>query len=195
MYEYRDLCEHEQMQLVRKRMSLDYPWHSPPHSKGHGRFMMTAACFEHACHLSDPRRREAFATELRGTFSSAGGTIFAWVVLPNHYHVLWEGNLDILRPLLARLHNGTSTRWNREDNATGRQTWYQCADRRMRSERHFIASVNYIHGNPVKHGWTDRADHWKDTSLHDWLARCGIDHLRTLWRLYPPRNYGQHWDD
>ena len=195
MYEYRNLCEHEQMDLVRKRMKLDRPWHAPPHSKGCGTYFITAACYEHADHLADSARRAAFCKDMHEAFASAGGKVFAWVVLPNHYHVLWEGDLDLLGPCLAQLHNGTSTRWNREDNAPRRQVWFRFTDREIRSEGHFFASVSYVHGNPVKHGWVRRADLWKESSLSEWVQRCGIEHLREIWRLYPPRDYGRGWDD
>jgi putative transposase len=196
MYEYRDLCEQEQLAVVRDRMRRGRPTHSPPHSAGAGVYIISAACWEHQSNLVTEERRAAFARELlQAMGEAAGGVVRAWVVLPNHYHALWEGNLDGLRPILGGLHNGTATRWNREDQLAGRRVWYRFSDRRVRSDDHYYAAVNYIHANPVKHGWSARADAWSSSSLRDWLRAHGREQMVELWRQHPPGEFGRGWDD
>ncbi|MDZ8241265.1 MAG: hypothetical protein RMZ69_29605 [Nostoc sp. ChiQUE01a] len=64
-------------------------------------------------------------------------TIYAWVVLPNHYHLLIQVvNFDVLSDLFRRTHGTLSRQWNIEDNITKRKIWYSWSDRAIRSERH-----------------------------------------------------------
>ena len=62
---------------------------------------------------------------------------------------------------------GGPLNWNREDGIPNRKVWYRFSDRGMRSEGHFFASINYIHANPVKHGYVEKATEWPWSSLHN----------------------------
>jgi putative transposase len=114
-------------------------------------------------------------------------SVLAWVVLPDHMHWLWRlppGDADF------------ATRWRRikTDFSLGlprseRRTWV----RRRRGERgiwqrrywkHVIRDsgdlqrhIDYIHYNPVKHGWTARAIDWPHSSLAAYVGRgwCSPD--------------------
>ena len=122
------------------------------------------------------------------------GIVHAWVVLPNHYHVLGEVDLTAFSKWIARLHNGKATQWNREDATLGRRVWYRFSDRRIRNERHYRASMNYIHGNPVKHRYVEDARAWPWCSLHEYLKTFGRAQLVEWWLAYPVREYGRGWD-
>jgi REP element-mobilizing transposase RayT len=93
-------------------------------------------------------------------FAAYAGETFAWCVLPNHYHALVEAP-DIKRLLheLGLLHGRTSHAWNGEEQTCGRKVFFRVVERAMRSDRHYWATLNYIHHNPVRHGyaecWTD----------------------------------------
>ncbi len=119
----------------------------------------------------------------------------AWVVQPNHYHILVQTDLDMPGPWLGRLHNGKSTQWNHEDGTPKRKVWRRFSDRQIRSERHFYASLNYIHANPVKHELVRSAVDWPWSSLHKYIETCGRDTLVRWWRQYPIMDYGKGWDD
>ncbi len=84
---------------------------------------------------------------------------------------------------------------NAEDHARGRQVWCRCQDRIMRSERHFYTSINYIHNNPVKHGYVKKWQEWPWSSVHWYLQEKTRDWLLDLWRQYPVLDYGKGWDD
>jgi putative transposase len=102
MYDYRRLSLEEQRQVVFRRLQRGFPAHEPPHIfKDAAQYFITAACYEHRCHLIDERRRRDFAARLHDTaVSQAKGVVHAWVVVPNHYHMLWEGELrNLIHPL------------------------------------------------------------------------------------------------
>lgn len=64
----------------------------------------------------------------------------------------------------------------------------------MKSERHFIATLNYIHHNPVKHGLARRWEEWPFTSAARWPEETGRDEAERVWRAYPIGEYGNEWD-
>ena len=100
----------------------------------------------------------------------------------------------MLLETLRKLHARSAVAWNREDGCTGRQCWCRCADRRIRSDAHFHASRNYIHHNPVKHGYVTRWQDWPLTSARAFLAQIGREEAQRLWTEYPVLEMGQTWD-
>ena len=95
---------------------------------------------------------------------------------------------------LGRFHGSTSYRWNGQDNARGRRVWFRAVERSMRSERHYLASLNYIHHNPVKHGYVDKWQDWPFSSAREYLERVGNKDAQRIWRDYPVLDYGVEWD-
>ncbi len=86
-------------------------------------------------------------------------TLYAWVVLANHYHLLLlTGDTIPIWKLIKRLHGKSAIQLNELDAAPGRQVWYQYWDRCPRSERAFWCFFNYIHINPLKHGYVQSTD-------------------------------------
>jgi putative transposase len=169
----------------------------PPHYPDDRKtYLISAACFEHRAFMADEERRELFAADLLGTLAEqAGGEIRAWVVLPNHYHVLVTLDLKRIMTPLRLLHSSSATRWNKEDCTPRRKVWYRYTDRRIRNGAHFWASFNYVHANPAKHGYVAKADAWAHSSLRDHLEEHGRARLVELWNTYPVLNYGDGWDD
>lgn len=195
-YEYRHLTPKHRELLVRYRQQQGYPWHAPPHPFREAPcYLFTAANFEHACIMATGERRVSLEHRLIEEFRSAGIDVSAWVILPNHYHFLaYVPEFDRVASTFQHLHGSTSRHWNLEDDCLGRKVWYRYSDRAIRSDGHFYASVNYLHYNPVKHGWTNRADEWVWSSIWAYLEAKGRDWLGDMWRRYPIRDYGKGWD-
>lgn len=64
----------------------------------------------------------------------------------------------------------------------------------MRSEAHYYTTLNYIHNNPVKHGYASKWTDWPFSSVHWYLDVKGRKWLEDVWRSYPVLNYGDKWD-
>lgn len=199
MYEYRRMTREERAKVLADRKTLRRPWHAPPHfEQSHGVYLVSAACYEHRPLMATSARREAWEAALlnRLTLDGTGDfDICAWVVLPNHYHLLIEGDLRLFARRIARLHNGTATQWNREDQTPGRKVWHHFSDRAICSERHYYASINYIHANPVKHGHAACVDEWAWSSFGLYLETVGRERLDEWRRQYPLGDYGKGWDE
>jgi putative transposase len=64
----------------------------------------------------------------------------------------------------------------------------------MRSNRHFWASVNYIHHNPVHHGYVEKWQDWAFSSASGFLEKFGREKTVQIWNEYPVLSYGKDWD-
>jgi REP element-mobilizing transposase RayT len=91
--------------------------------------------------------------------------LFAWVIMPNHVHLL-------LRPLpgfsLAQIaHSFKSYTGLMANRALGREGEFwmrEPFDRYMRDSDHFKRTVRYIENNPVKAGLCARPEDWEFSS-------------------------------
>jgi putative transposase len=197
MYDYRMLIPAEQAAVVAERQRRGFPWHGPPHPEQTAAYRpVTAACYEHHPLLRTDERLRWFGQELLTTLHEVGSACAAWCVLSNHYHVLVQvADMRRFGRALGQLHGRTSYQMNQEDDQRGRKIWDRCQDRCMRSERHFYATLNYIHDNPVKHGYVTRWQAWPFSSFAWYLQTYGREWLLDLWTQYPVRNYGAAWDN
>jgi putative transposase len=197
-YEFRKMTREEREEAVRLRCARGYPLHAPPHPiRGHGRYLISAANFEHQHIMRAPERRTDFEARLLEKLQGIEAQVFAWVVLPNHYHVLLGVSaLSLVSAALKQLHGATSREWNLADSLTGeRLVWYRFNDRKIRGDKHFYRALNYVHFNPVKHGYTDTVYEWPWSSIHNYLEARGRGWLRETWRTYRPDLMGCGWDD
>lgn len=136
----------------------------------------------------EDRRSDLLITEIgalraavRETRATRPFTIEAWVVLPDHMHCLWTlppedsdfptrwqmikarftrqvPHPDYRRPSLLR---------KREAGIWQRRYW----EHWIRDARDFAAHVDYIHFNPVKHGFVSHPADWRHSSFHRAVAR------------------------
>jgi putative transposase len=136
-----------------------------------------------------------FSNALVDTCQSADFTIYAWVVLPNHYHVLLKADeARTVIQTMGRMHGRTSFRWNQEENCHGRQNWFNAMETGIKSERHFWASLIYVMNNPVKHRYVDRWQDWPFSNAEEWLATMGRDDAKRIWKEFPIDDFGREWD-
>jgi putative transposase len=197
MYDYRQLSPDERTVAVAYRRSRGFPLHKPPHSPAAlDWYLVTAATFEHCSHFSAPRELTALECRLLEAVRGTGSACAGWVVLPNHYHLLVQcENIPDLGRALGRVHGRSSRYANRRDGAPGRRVWYKYTDRRMRSDRHFWATLHYLISNPVKHGFVSDMRDWAWSCLHELDAEYGPEWVESLCLGYPVRDYGIGWDD
>ncbi len=197
-YEYRHLSPQEQAALVAQRCTRGYPLHAPPHPyREAGWYLLTAATYEHAPIMQSAERRSEFEERILTTLSSKTIDVAGWVILPNHYHLLVGVNtLDTISMILKQVHGTTSRTWNQVDGVTGkRHVWYKFADQCIRNECHYYRALNYIHFNPVKHGYVDDPYIWEWSSVLLYLETQGREWLRRTWKDHPVGNFGVGWDD
>ena len=174
------------------------PWHSPSHLDCEDRrsYLVSAACYEHKPIIAFSKERMfGLKQSLQNICEPLCSDVHAWCILPNHYHLLVK--TEQIRELLKKigqLHGRTSYQWNLAERCTGRKVWFNCTERKMKGERHFWASVNYVHHNPVKHGYCQQWTDWPYSSAAAYLQQVGKEKAIEIWKTYPILDYGEKWD-
>lgn len=90
---------------------------------------------------------------------------------------------------IQRFHGVTVYQINKMDRVKNRTIWYNYWDRCVRDEKDFWTKFNYIHYNPVKHGYVDRMDKWGYSSFPRFVTRFGEEWIDDVLRTYPVIDY------
>ena len=192
------MTSEERTRVMEYRRLRNLPLHSPPHwAMGFsGQYLVTAACFEHASIIGQtPERLTECEEQMLSACQHHASKVYAWCVLPNHYHVLvGSRHIKSLCRALGSFHGASSFRWNGEDGQRGRRIWFRCFDREIRSEPHFLATLNYIHHNPVHHSYVEKWQDWIWSSAGKFLESVGRERAAQIWKDYPILDYGKGWD-
>jgi len=107
--------------------------------------------------------------------------LIAAVVLPDHVHLIVElppGCVDLssriglakalfTKSLAVPLSTSHSRRKHREADIWQRRFW----DHMIRDDDDFIAHMDYLHYNPVKHGYVNCPKDWPWSSFNHWVQR------------------------
>ena len=197
MYRWREMSPEQRQRTLAYRRENRLPWHSVPHYEGEtSYYLITAACYEHRPVIGETcQRMEDFERQLVETAESHSTHVFAWIVLPNHYHFLVRTtHVKRLLKGLGKLHGRTSFEWNGEDDRRGRKVWCNAAETAMKSEGHFWASFNYVLHNAVRHGYVPRWQDWPYSNAEQYLAQVGRETAIRRWQAYPLFDYGKDWD-
>lgn len=107
--------------------------------------------------------------------------IDAIVVLPEHLHTIWtlpEGDADfktrwsLIKAGFSRHiplgERRSESRVKRGERGIWQRRYWEHV---IRDEQDFERHVDYIHWNPVKHGWVKRVADWPHSSFHAYVRR------------------------
>jgi len=134
--------------------SKDWP-HAPLHRLSqHGTYIVTAGTL-HKQHLfRGSQRLELLESALLRTLKGFNWQLEAWAVFSNHYHFVMQSHLGSadLREVVKQLHGETSRALNRLNDTPERGVWHNFWDTKLTFEKSYLARLNYVHQNPVKHG-------------------------------------------
>ena len=134
--------------------------------------------------------RRALREGIQRTRQSLPFKIEAWVLLPDHLHAVWtlplEDNNYAAR--WAIIKRQVSLRYGRQGNdlkqlSDSRQKRKESGiwqrrfwEHQIRDDLDFNRHMDYLHWNPVKHGYVQKVADWPFSSFHRLVAQ----------RLYPP---------
>ncbi|MCI0381051.1 MAG: hypothetical protein L0215_25995 [Gemmataceae bacterium] len=127
-----------------------------------------------------------------------GWYLEAWAVFSNDNHFVGytDSSACNLREFLTQLHANSAREVNRMDGLEGRQVWHNYWDKLLTYEKSYLARVNYVHQNPVKHGLVRVANQyaWCSAAWFERVARpaqvktiysCKIDRLEVADNFEP----------
>jgi putative transposase len=198
MYLWRKMTESQREEALKYRQIRRFPKHSLPHFdfEGTHQYLISAACYEHQHIIGKScERMNECEQQILEACEKLSLEIYAWCILPNHFHILLKtSEIKMLRKEIGLFNGRTSFKWNGEDNARGRTVWRNCFERKIKSERHFFASLNYVLNNAVHHGYVEFWQDWIWSSAGQYLEKTGRDKALAIWREYPILDYGKKWD-
>jgi REP-associated tyrosine transposase len=128
----------------------------------HGTFIVTASTL-HKSHIFRGNEALTLLEDQLLTLATQHEIILeAWAVFSNHYHFIahTSGAENQLANFIAQLHSSTAEAINRRDGTRGRQVWFNYWDTRLTFEKSYLARLNYVHQNPVKHRLVPRANEY-----------------------------------
>jgi putative transposase len=155
------------------------------HTPGATYFFTLASQARRALLTSDSVR-QALRGAIAEVRSDAPFVICAWVLLPDHLHCIWElpdGDADYGRrwSIIKRrvtqacvgLENTGERRESqikrREGSLWQRRFW----EHQIRDEDDFARHMDYIHFNPVKHGYVGQVSDWPYSTFHRYV-KAGV---------------------
>lgn len=130
-----------------------------PHAPAHrtlvkGTYMVTSSTYQKALHFCTSERLQYLQDSLLKLAIDFGWELQAWAILANHYHFIGQSpdNPGNLAAFLSNLHVCTAKFINAQDNVPNRRVWWQYWDSRITYQYSYLARLNYVNQNPVKHG-------------------------------------------
>jgi putative transposase len=148
-------------------------------------YFFTVVTYRRRQFLTDEPARQILREAIIQTRKNYPFAIDAWVLLPDHMHCMWtlpEGDNDfstrwnVIKTVFSRraktlYHDAewmnASKAKHRETTIWQRRFWEHC----IRDERDYTNHMDYIHYNPIKHGWVERMEDWPYSSFHRYTAQ------------------------
>jgi len=102
--------------------------------------------------------------------------IDAWVILPDHLHSIWTlppGDHDFsgrwreikkaFSKALPRTERRSEARVRRKERGIWQRRFWEHA---IRDDEDYAVHMDYVHYNPVKHGWVEHVADWPYSTFH-----------------------------
>ena len=166
------------------------PWpHAPTHRlSGHGAYFVTASTYRKAHHFRTPQRLDVLQRGLLTVAGKFGWELEAWAVFSNHYHFVAHSpngskGANSLSQMLGILHTRTAAWINRVDNMPDRKVWHNFWDTKLTYEKSYLARLNYVHQNAVKHGLVPVANQYAWCSARCFEGIASPAMVRSLYRF------------
>ena len=139
--------------------------------------------------LTDLRYQKILDDVIREVQRSHPFILDAWVYLPDHWHCIWtlpEGDVDCskrwglikakftkqAKTSLQQAGFCSETRSRKREVGIWQKRFWEHV---IRDEADLRNHLNYIHDNPVKHGFVERVKDWPHSSFHQFVSQGMYD--------------------
>lgn len=145
-----------------------------------GTYFFTVVTYRRRKILCSKDIRNTLREAIRATQTKSPFIIDAWVLLPDHLHCIWtlpENDADfctrwamikrfVSKECGSQFHQNEglpeSKNHRHESTIWQRRFW----EHQIRDESDYEKHMNYLHYNPVKHGYVDRVVDWPHSTFH-----------------------------
>jgi len=155
---------------------------------------LTFSCYRRLALLRDKKSCDAFVENVELQRKRLGFQVIAWVVMPEHVHMVVVPRDGALGPVLRGLKQGFGQRmiatWREREapvlsemvDPRGTIRFWQRGggyDRNVRDLDELREKIRYCHENPVRRGLVEHPEGWAWSSARDYLGSRGVV---TIWR-------------
>ena len=139
----------------------------PKHfSIDHGLFFLTVHCARGVKPFLIDKACQRYIMVLREKLDNFKSTLFAYVLMPDHVHLLLQLPENVtLKKLMNHINGASARKLNDILETTGNKLWQGgFYDVYLREPIDFAIKINYIHNNPVKAGIVQHPEDYKFSS-------------------------------
>ena len=144
-----------------------------------GTYFFTLVTHDRQPFLSKESTLRRLKTSFRYAMNKHPFLINGMVILPDHIHCIWQlpendNNYSIRWNLIKRFFStgiSCSTNQRREKNIWQRRFW----EHLIRNEEELFRCLDYIHYNPVKHGYVKSPCEWESSSFKRYVRQGFYD--------------------
>ncbi len=166
------------------------PWpHAPTHQLGtRGAYFVTVGTYRKEHHFRGARRLRVLQRGLLTVARDFGWRLEAWAIFSNHYHFIAHAPATAddgssLSQMLGVLHTKTARWVDKLDGAPNRKVWHNYRETLLTFERSYLARLNYVHQNAVRHGLVAVANQYPWCSAA-WFERVASPaQVRSIYRF------------
>ena len=145
-------------------------------------YFVTVGTYQRQPILCLDESRKALRDAINEAREAHSFKIKAWVLLPDHLHCIWElpdgdSNYSMrwgmikkeftkkIRGMVGAAHPTESRIKHREGAIWQRRFW----EHKIRDDMDFRVHCDYIHYNPVKHGFANTPMNWEYSTFHSYM--------------------------
>jgi putative transposase len=175
--------------------------------KGGGTYFFTVVTHGRRPILTYPEIRQALREGINKVRQTRPFSIEAWVLLPDHLHAIWTlpehddryaARWPVIKSCVAKRcgdlsglgKNISKSRSRRQEGGVWQRRFWEHI---IRDEPDFHRHLDYLHWNPVKHGYVKTPMDWPYSTIHRFVAQ---GHYPSNWggggvEEYPMDNFGE----
>ncbi len=118
------------------------------------------------------KNRDLFWRSMNNIIKKHDIDLIAWIVLPDHIHLVADFKEYAMSNIMQRMKMSFASGFRKRAKMTSGRVWqHRFWDHIIRDEKDLNCHLDYIHYNPVKHGFVNSPFDWKEPSIHDFLKR------------------------
>ncbi len=121
--------------------------------------------------FNSTRDRSDLHQRLSQLVANTGIRVYAWVIMPNHLHLLVRTGSKPISTFMHRLLTGYAICYNRREDRNGHVFQGRFKSILVQEEEYFLQLVKYIHLNPLKAGVVDN---YESLLYYSWSGHASL---------------------
>lgn len=164
-------------------------FHKPNHIWSNNQcYFITATVYRNKQLFNTPKKLDLLRRTIFDKIEKFQWEILVWAIMPNHYHFIANCKIGKALPkFIKEIHGKSAFQLNKIDSTPNRQVWQNYWDVCLYSERDYFQTMNYIHLNPVKHGFAKRMSEYEFSSFNNFYQKGDKEICESFFQEFTPK--------